>query len=335
MPSIRIATFNCENLMMRCDFRAAGVARARERLTEVDSPIVAEHVDSVFNVLSEDDRTLTAQALVETGADVCALQEVENLVTLTAFDMRYVAEWAGRPFGERVLIEGNDTRGIDVGLLSRFPVVFQRSHAHWTYGALNITPPKNQSVNDNALRRDCLEVDVKKDGRALTLFICHFKSMHGGRGVTQPIREAEAKAVREIIGRRFDRPEEEEWIILGDFNDYCDVDGTPVDSGLGPLLDDGFAIDLSAMAVADPFDRWTHHYPEDDTYGALDHMLLSPKLAAANKHADVTIVRSGAPFRAARYEGFRYPGIGWHTPKASDHCPLAVTIQFEGRAVSD
>lgn len=334
MPSLRIATFNCENLMMRCDFREAGLAHARKRLTEIDNAIVAEQVDSVFNVLSEDDRTLTAQALAETQADVCALQEVENLVTLTAFDMRYVADWLGRPFGERALIEGNDSRGIDVGVLSRFPIAFQRSHRDKTYGSLNLKPPQNMGFNDTVFRRDCLEVDVVKDGRALTLFVCHFKSMHGGREATQSIREAEAEAVRRIISMRFEQPEDADWLVLGDFNDYCDVDGQPVENGLGPLLDDGFAVDLAGMAMADTSDRWTHHYPEDDTYGALDHIFLSPRLAALNQGADVSIVRAGSPYRAERYEGFRYPGIGWHSPKASDHCPLAVTIQFEGRAVT-
>jgi hypothetical protein len=109
MPELRLATFNCENLMMRCDFARAGIKRARERLTEVDDATVAAQVDSVFNVLSEDDRTLTAESLGATQAEVCALQEVENLVTLTAFDTRYLARWSGGAFEERVLLEGNDT----------------------------------------------------------------------------------------------------------------------------------------------------------------------------------------------------------------------------------
>ena len=63
MPDIRLATFNCENLMMRCDFARSGLANARSRLTNVDDALIAEQVDAVFDVLSEDDRTLTAQAL--------------------------------------------------------------------------------------------------------------------------------------------------------------------------------------------------------------------------------------------------------------------------------
>ncbi len=335
MPSLRLATFNCENLMMRCDFRRAGIADARERLTEVDDALVAAQVDSAFNVLSEDDRTLTAQALAETRAEVCALQEIENLVTLTAFDTRYLSEYTGAPYAERILLEGNDERGIDVGLLSRLPVTFVRSHARETYGTLGIAPPRRLSVNDYAFRRDCLEVDIAKEGRVLTLFICHFKSMHGGRDDTRTIREAEARAVRLIVGRRFEHPAREDWVILGDFNDYCEVDGKPLRrNGLRPLVGDGFAIDLASYAVTDPFDRWTHHYPGDGTYGALDHMFLSPALAARNPDPAVHVVRGGTPYRAERYEGFRFPGIGWNEPKASDHCPLVAELEFEGRPVA-
>ena len=332
MPEIRLATFNCENLMMRCDFSRAGIARARERLTEVDDAAVAAQVDQVFDVLSEDDRTLTAEALAATGADVCALQEVENLVTLTAFDTRYLARWSGAEYDERVLLEGNDSRGIDVGLLSRLPVIHYRSHARETYGTLNLRPPNGLSVNDYAFRRDCLEADIVKDGRVLTLFVCHFKSMYGGRRKTRAIRQAEALAVRRIVERRFPDPASAEWVLLGDFNDYFELDGRHLtDHGLGPLVDDGFAADLVSRAVRDPYDRWTHHYGGDDTYGALDHIFLSPALAQRNARPQVHIVRAGTPFRARRYEGARFPGVGWNDPKASDHCPLAATLQFEGR----
>lgn len=332
MPEIRLATFNCENLMMRCDFSRAGIPRARERLTEVDDAAVAAQVDSVFDVLSEDDRTLTAEALAATGAEFCALQEVENLVTLTAFDTRYLSRWTQSPFEERVLLEGNDSRGIDVGILSRLPVIHYRSHARETYGSLGIAPPPGASVNDYTFRRDCLEADVAKDGRVLTVFVCHFKSMFGGRRKTRAIRQAEARAVRQIISRRFPDPAAAEWVILGDFNDYFERDGQRLrDHGLGPLVDDGFAADLVTRAVRNPYERWTHHYSGDDTYGALDHIFLSPALAERNARPHVQIVRAGTPFRAQRYEGARFPGIGWNEPKASDHCPLSATLQFEGR----
>ncbi len=106
---------------------------------------------------------------------------------------------------------------------------------------------------DYAFRRDCLEADIVKDGRVLTLFVCHFKSMYGGRRKTRAVRRAEAQAVRLIIERRFPDPANAEWVILGDFNDYFERDGHRLHNhGLGPLIDGGFAVDLATHAIADP-----------------------------------------------------------------------------------
>ncbi len=336
MAELRIATFNCENLMMRCDFARAGIANAASRLTDVSTAEVADKVDARFNVLSEDDRTLTAQALAATRADVCALQEVENLVTLTAFHNRYLTRWTSQPYMTRILHEGNDSRGIDVALLSRRPVTRQASHAAKTFNALGIPPPTGTSGSARAFRRDCLEIDVVKDGRALTLFICHFKSMYGGREKTQPIRLAEARAVRALIEQRFPAPEKAEWLILGDFNDYTEIDGKPVtENGLHPLTDDGFSVDLAMLRVADPMQRWSHYYPREKTYSALDHIFLSPRLAKDNTASEARFIRAGAAWRCERHKGYRLPGVGWARPKASDHCPLVATIQFEGRPVNE
>ena len=110
MPQLRIATFNVENLLMRCDFERLGIENAEQKLNRISDADTASRLDAKFNVLSEDDRTLTAQALAATRADVCALQEVENLVTLTAFNNRYLSRWVDRPYQERILHEGNDGR---------------------------------------------------------------------------------------------------------------------------------------------------------------------------------------------------------------------------------
>ena len=80
MTRLTLTTFNCENLMMRCDFRRLHILDAARKFTAVSDQSDADAVDRVFNVLSEDDRTLTAQALSASQADICCLQEVENLL---------------------------------------------------------------------------------------------------------------------------------------------------------------------------------------------------------------------------------------------------------------
>lgn len=329
MPSLRLATFNVENLLMRCDFSAPGIDDLRHKLTRVSDQAAAQKVASAFNVLSEDDRTLTAQALAATRAEVCALQEVENLVTLTTFHDRYLSRWSERTYSDHVLFEGNDGRGIDVGVLSQCPIVRKVSHADKTYQALGIVPPPGVAASARVFRRDCLEVDIRKDGEVLTLFVCHFKSMHGGRDRTRTIREAEARGVRALIEARFDDPAAANWIILGDLNDYLEIDGTPSrQHGLGTLVQDGFAADLAMACISDPYERWSHHYAGLDQYTALDHILVSPRLLDLNRAADITYVRAGMAWRSTRHRGFRLPGIGWQAPKASDHCPLVATIEF-------
>jgi len=71
-------------------------------------------------------------------------------------------------------------------------------------------------------------------------------------------------------------------------------------------------------------DRWTHHYEPENSYAALDHIFLSPALAARNARPMVSITRMGLSWRAQRYEGMRLPGVGWSHPKASDHCPISL-----------
>ncbi len=329
MTQISVTTFNCENLMMRCDFSTQTIPDLGNKITLIDDSEKANQIDELFNVLSEDDRTLTAQALSASQADICCLQEVENLVTLTAFHNRYLRRWLKKGYFYRALVEGNDQRGIDVGVLSRVKIIRKLSHADKTYADLNIKPPLGCHENDRIFRRDCLEIEVEKEGKSLTLFVCHFKSMHGGRLETKPVREAEAKAVRLLIEQRFADPEAENWIALGDFNDYFELDGaTLFDHGLGPLISDGFAIDAGVTLEKSPLNRWTHYYSHGDVYGALDHIFMSPSLAARNQDARLRIVRAGQPLRANRYKGHRFGGVGWMRPKSSDHCPLSVTLSI-------
>ena len=103
MPIIKLTSFNCENLMMRFNFRDTGISDLRNKLTSISEAAVADSVDAAFDVLSEDDRTLTAQTLAAGAADICALQEVENLVVLTAFHNRYVRRWTRRGYAHRIV----------------------------------------------------------------------------------------------------------------------------------------------------------------------------------------------------------------------------------------
>lgn len=329
MPVIKLTSFNCENLMMRFPFGTTGIPDVRSKLTRISDAAHADDVDGVLNVLSEDDRTLTAQTLAAGAADICALQEVENLVVLTAFHNRYVRRWTRRGFASRILKEGNDGRGIDVAALSRPAPLKVTSYAAMTLAGLGIPVRVDQSPHDRVFRRDCLQLDYVFGDTPLSVFVCHFKSMHGGRWATRAVRQQEALGVRRIIERAFPVPERENWIICGDFNDFLEQDGiAATDHALGALVDDGFSVDVLMASDVPAAERWTHHYAGENSYAALDHIFLSPAIAERNARPDVRITRIGLPWRAARYQGMRLPGIAWSAPKASDHCPISLDFQI-------
>jgi endonuclease/exonuclease/phosphatase family metal-dependent hydrolase len=361
--SIRIATFNLENLYARFDF--AGKVNRESRVVgtyAVADKSEYETVRMAFEAVASDDvRQLTALAIADTCADVVCLQEVDSEQALDVFYSNYLHPvlrqrfaQATKAWGEderragdarffydhRHVLTGNDTRGIDVGVLSRTPVAV-KSNAALTYDFIADAPldwdaltARNIKREDRILRRDCVVTEVDVDGAPLTIFNCHFKSMSpngrngDGRVDSQPLRAAEVWAVRRLIEQRFaGAPQNANWVVCGDFNDFCEVDGAPArHSALGPLFADDFAIDPMRRRPA--HDRWTHYYAEGDAHVQLDYILLSPRLAAANPHVAPEILRKGLPWRVPRLENApRYPRIGWARPKASDHCPVVIELE--------
>lgn len=379
--TLRIATFNVENLFSRLAF--ADDMPADDRLIgnyAFDDPAELKLARRIVEAAASDDkRQLTALALNAAQADVVCLQEVDNKEALEVFYQRYLKRLiepavaadkralrqemarAGQGVDEsrlfavdkrhyfdwRVVVDGNDGRGIDVAVMSKLPISI-KTHAHRTFQELEVWSDdlrgyrdrsggreRRLGPNDRVFMRDCLEIDLKLNGRPLTLYACHFKSMHPSRDGTRPYRRAEALAVRRIIEERFGRDARDaNWVICGDLNDYVEIDGLPVvddggrivPSALDVLTQDGFAENV--VRRRSPEDRWTTYHGAEDQYAQLDFLLLSPALAAANPAAVPEIVRLGQPYRAVRHQGARFPRVGWDRPKASDHSPVVIEIRL-------
>lgn len=112
--------------------------------------------------------------------------------------------------------------------------------------------------------------------------------------------------------------------MLGDFNDYMESDaqGEPA---IGDLV--GWDQVENVVDRLPAGDRWTHYYDDRDDYKQLDYLLPSTALAAASPGLP-EIVRVGLPLRATRHQGERVRGVGEHAPKASDHCPVVLTVRL-------
>ncbi|WP_404934806.1 endonuclease/exonuclease/phosphatase family protein [Nitratireductor sp. L15S-10] len=335
--SLRLATFNVENLMNRFDFSGFRNDLHRDRalsLYEIEDEAHYRALEQARAVaLTDDARQLTALAIAATRADILCLQEVDNLAALKAFEYGYLFKMIGNGYREKYSASGNDSRGIDVAVMMRpatahgQPIEFERmtSHAHLTFSDLDLHNDALAELGiepqDRLFRRDCLELDIKVGGRPMTLYVVHFKAMSpprngmDGRSASMPVRMAEAAAVRRIIEERFggaDRASTKRWVICGDLNDYRErlvITGEahegyrfePVQetlSSINTLTAGGFCENL--VERRPEMDRWTLYHtrgPEERHLCQLDYLLASKALAERNPRAIPEIIRSGQPWR--------------------------------------
>ena len=253
------------------------------------------------NTVSTDN---TARVIQAVNADVVCMVEVEDRQTLGRFNRLTLAKFKAS-FDHNLLIDGNDPRGIDVGLLSRFPIRSLRSHID------DLTPTKRERV----FSRDCPEFEIElPDGRTLWLLGNHFKSQgYGIQAANDAKRKLQATRVRELL-RRFDLTRDLV-VVAGDFND------SPNSASLKPLLTTPELSDvLKSPLLSGP--SWTYH----DGRQQIDYLLVSRPLFSRLRA--VGVERRGL-FHKTDFGGKfpHFPEVTNEIKQASDHA--AVWAEFD------
>lgn len=215
------------------------------------------------------------------------------------------------PFEQVMLVDGNDDRGIDVGILTKkdFPILSMISHIY------------DDDEKGIIFSRDCIEYLVElASGEKLLILINHFKSKgYGVAATSNQKRLRQSKRVREIYEKRLE--EGYEYIaVVGDLND------TPDSETLAPLLNNNSTLTdvMSHSAFED--DGRPGTYANGTKSGKIDYILMSPKLvekvqAAGIERRGVWGGKNGTLFP-------HFPEIQSEKDAASDHASLWVDIDI-------
>ena len=204
----------------------------------------------------------TARVLKEIDADIVVVVEAENRTSLCRFNAQVLEGAGGRPYDHVMLIDGNDERGIDVGLMTRAAAEIESVRSH----------VDDRQRGEVIFSRDCPEYHLRlASGERLVVLANHLKSKgYGAPAQSNAKRQAQAVRVREIYERLRDDGVDRV-VIAGDFND------TPDSAPLAPLLDGTDLRDISTHAAFDDGGR-PGTYGNGTKGNKIDYILLSPAL---------------------------------------------------------
>lgn len=198
------------------------------------------------------------------STDVLCVVEAENRIVLKRFSQDVLPKVEVEPFAHIMLIDGNDDRGIDVGLMSKreYSIVRMLSHVD------------DEDDEGTIFSRDCAEYEIQTaQNKRLLLLINHFKSKgYGKPEETAAKRLRQALRVRKIYEERINAGYEYV-AIAGDLNE------TPEKQPMDPLVRDGST--LTDIMTHPKFrgDGRPGTYGNGTQSGKLDYILMSPKLS--------------------------------------------------------
>jgi len=279
-------------------------------------------VDLIKDRIEERAISNTARVIREVAADIVGVIEAEDRLTLARFtDSLLLTAVGAEPLYPHVMvIDGNDPRGIDVGLLATeaYPLSTMRSHID------------DGPFGDRVFSRDCPEywftfpAGSALAGQQLVVLVNHFKSKFGGNNPTTIARrKRQSKRVADIYDD-LRAAGVDHVVVLGDLND------TPESEALQPLLAD---TDLTDIAFVQPFDDGDPDEDRPGTFGngtksnKIDYLLLSPSLFARATNAGI--------FRLGVWGGINgtlfphFDTIEAANEAASDHAALFVDIDLD------
>ncbi|QZY29401.1 endonuclease/exonuclease/phosphatase family protein [Nocardioides coralli] len=252
---------------------------------------------------------MTARVIADVDADILAIVEAEDRPALLRLNHELLAD----RYHHLMLVDGNDERGIDVGILTKrgFPIRWIRSQV--------------DAEDDVGIvfSRDCCEYEVgTPTGAVVKVLVNHFKSQSGGG---DDKRRRQAERVRSIVDDRV--ADGDRVIVLGDLNEGPPEEGAVPDN-LAALFDPAGPLtscfDLPGFDVGER----PGTYAPCSLRDRLDYVLLSTSLLPAFESG--WVYRKGVwgdrKTRPTAWE--TYPEMTESVHQASDHAAVVVELDL-------
>ena len=252
-----------------------------------------------------------AQVVRDIDPDVLALCECEGRNALLQFSNQLLPAVGGAPFDSAMLIDGNDERGIDVGLMTKRGYILNWMKSH--------VDDKEPGSRQHIFSRDCPEFGVfTPSGQTVWVLVNHFKSKgYGTQDGSNAKRTKQAAQTANIVARLVS--ENAPLIaVLGDLND------SPDSAPLAALLQGSGLRDISEHPSFQP-DGLPGTFGRGGEKEKIDYILLSPALFAKVKQGGVWRKGVWGPNKHPAWEV--YPEMTSPDKAASDHAALWADIE--------
>jgi endonuclease/exonuclease/phosphatase family metal-dependent hydrolase len=230
------------------------------------------------------------------NADVLALEEMGSRAYLEELQRDLAHDGVAYPYAE--LLEAADADR-HVAVFSRRPFAAVAKHTDLAFSYFG---------TKELVKRGLLEVRLASEAGEVAIFVVHLKSRFTDRtdDPNSALRRlGEATAVRDRVLKAFPEPGAARFLIIGDCNDSA------ASKPMRALAQKGNTAIAEILPAADSRgETWSHFYHKEQTYSAVDHVLVSAKLKPA--------VVGGA---AKIFDGIE-------AASASDHRPVSVTLNL-------
>jgi endonuclease/exonuclease/phosphatase family metal-dependent hydrolase len=243
---------------------------------------------------------MTAKVIKDVNADIIGIVEAEDRPSLVKLNN----EMLGKMYSHVMLIDGNDDRGIDVGIMTKkdFNIEYIKS---------NVDRKDNTGL---IFSRDCPQYTLSTpNGTTIHILLNHLKSQSNG-GDSK--RKRQAEEVRVIADELIN--EGQHVIIMGDFNEGPKVVGQPAPN-LSPLYDNNSQLvdcfSLGQFKVG----ACPGTYDTCGIRNRFDYIMISKSLVTGFKGG--AVIRNGLwGSRSTKPKDWTiYPEITNFSQQASDH----------------